>query len=63
MAEGKFVAPLPSLDESRLTFLSEFVKLRESIKSILKPEHYPVEQSIGLQKLYLEVEEQIRRSH
>jgi len=63
MAKGKFVAPLPSLEESRLTFLSEFVNLREPIKSILNPEHYPVEQSAGLQKLHLKVEEQIRRTH
>jgi nicotinate phosphoribosyltransferase len=63
MVEGKFVSPLPSLEESRATCLSELAKLRESIKSILNPEQYPVEQSAGLQKLYHEVEQQIRRSH
>jgi nicotinate phosphoribosyltransferase len=63
MARGKITAPLPSLEESRLTFLSEFAKLPEPIKSIQNPALYPVEQSADLQKLRAHVEQEIGRSH
>jgi nicotinate phosphoribosyltransferase len=62
MAEGKLAAPLPSLEESRLTFLAEFAKLPEPIKAIQNPAHYPVEQSADLQGLAKRVEQQIGRS-
>jgi len=63
MARGKITAPLPSLEENRLTFLSEFAKLPEPIKSIQNPALYPVEQSADLQKLRAHVEQEIGRSH
>lgn len=63
MAEGKVAAPLPSLAESRIAFLSEFAKLPESIKAIQNPAHYPVERSADLQRLAKTVEQQIGRSH
>ena len=62
MTEGKIIAPLPSLEESRAVFLSEFAKLPEPIKAIRNSAHYLVEHSAKLQELCARVEQQISRS-
>jgi nicotinate phosphoribosyltransferase len=62
MTEGKVSAPLPSLEESRSVFSSEFARLPEAIKAIRNPAHYRVEQSDKLQDQCIIVAEQIRRS-
>jgi nicotinate phosphoribosyltransferase len=62
MIEGKVSAPLPSLEESRSVFSSEFARLPEAIKAIRNPAHYRVEQSAKLQDQCIIVAEQIRRS-
>ena len=62
MTGGKITAPLPSLEESRSGFLSEFAKLPEPIKRIPDSENYPVEKSSGLQEHCARVEQQARRS-
>jgi nicotinate phosphoribosyltransferase len=62
MTEGKIIAPLPSLEESRSVFLSEFAKLPEPIKAIRNSAHYLVEHSAKLQELCARVEQQVRRS-
>ena len=51
MAQGKTVAPLPSLEQSRAAFLEEFSRLPEAVKSIRDPEHYSVEFSAALKEL------------
>jgi nicotinate phosphoribosyltransferase len=61
MMEGKITAPLPSLEESRSGFLSEFAKLPEPIKKIRNPENYPVEQSARLQEHCATIQQQISR--
>lgn len=53
--QGK-AASLPSLEESRLTFLEEFRRLPEWVKAIRNPAQYPVEFSAALQKLRADVE-------
>jgi nicotinate phosphoribosyltransferase len=63
MTAGKITAPLPSLEESRAGFLSEFAKLPEPIKRIRNAENYLVEQSSGVQEHRATVEQQISRSH
>jgi nicotinate phosphoribosyltransferase len=63
MTEGKITAPLPSLEESRSGFLSEFAKLPEPIKRIRNSENYLVEHSSGLQEHCATVEQQVSRSH
>jgi nicotinate phosphoribosyltransferase len=62
MTGGKITAPVPSLEESRSGFLSEFAKLPEPIKRIRDSENYPVEKSSGLQEHCARVEQQARRS-
>ena len=50
MTEGKITVPLPSLEEIRSVFLSEFARLPEPIKAIRNPSHYLVEHSARLQE-------------
>jgi nicotinate phosphoribosyltransferase len=61
MTGGKITAPLPSLEESRSGFLSEFTRLPEPIKRLRNPENYLVEQSLKLQEHRATVEQQARR--
>ncbi len=51
MAQGRAVAPLPSLEQSRSGFLQEFASLPETVKSIRNPAHFPVEFSAELKNL------------
>ena len=59
MAQGKILAPLPSLEQSRAAFLEEFGSLPDAIKSILNPEHYSVEFSAALKELRDAVERKV----
>lgn len=61
MTAGKIIVPLPSLEESRSGFLSEFAKLPESIKRIRNSDNYLVEQSSRLRQHCATVEQQISR--
>jgi nicotinate phosphoribosyltransferase len=61
MTEGKITVPLPSLEEIRSVFLSEFAKLPEPIKAIRNPSHYLVEDSVRLQEHCANVEQQVTR--
>jgi nicotinate phosphoribosyltransferase len=61
MMEGRITAPLPSLEESRSGFLSEFAKLPEPITRIRNAENYLVEQSARLQEHCATVQQQISR--
>ena len=61
MTEGKITVPLPSLEEIRSVFLSEFAKLPEPIKAIRNPSHYLVEHSARLQEYCANVEQQVSR--
>ena len=61
MTEGKITVPLPSLQEIRSVFLSEFAKLPEPIKAIRNPSHYLVEHSARLQEHCANVEQQVTR--
>jgi len=51
MAQGKILAPLPSLEHSRATFLDESARLPQAVKAIRNPDNYPVEFSEELKKL------------
>lgn len=51
MAQGKTLAPLPSLDQSRAALLEEFGCLPDAMKSIRNPGHYSVEFSAALKEL------------
>ena len=62
MSEGKVIEPLPSLEESRSFFSSEFARLPEAIKAIRNPTYYRVEHSAKLQNLCAAVGKRIRRS-
>jgi nicotinate phosphoribosyltransferase len=57
MTEGKITVPLPSLEESRSGFLSEFAKLPEPIKRIRNSNNYLVEKSSRLQQHCATVEQ------
>jgi nicotinate phosphoribosyltransferase len=59
MAQGKTLAPLPSLEQSRAAFLEEFSRLPEAVKSIRDPEHFPVEFSAALKELRNAVERKV----
>ena len=61
MTEGKITVPLPSLQEIRSVFLSEFAKLPEPIKAIRNPSRYLVEHSARLQEYCADVEQQVSR--
>ena len=61
MTEGKITVPLPSLQEIRSVFLSEFAKLPEPIKAIRNPSRYLVEHSVRLQEHCANVEQQVTR--
>lgn len=62
MAQGKAVAPLPSLEQSRAVFLEEFGSLPDAIKSMRNPEHYSVEFSGALKELRNAVERKVTRA-
>jgi nicotinate phosphoribosyltransferase len=62
MTAGKITAPLPSLEEIRSVFLSEFARLPEPIKAIRDPAPYLVEHSARLQEHCISVEQQVSRS-
>ena len=59
MAQGKTLAPLPSLKQSRAAFLEEFGSLPDAMKSIRNPEHYSVEFSGALKELRDAVERKV----
>jgi len=59
MAQGKTLAPLPSLEQSRAAFLEEFGSLPDAMKSIRNPEHYSVEFSGALKELRDAVERKV----
>jgi nicotinate phosphoribosyltransferase len=61
MTEGKITVPLPSLEEIRSVFLSEFARLPEPIKAIRNPSHYLVEHSARLREHCANVEQQVTR--
>ena len=61
MTEGKITVPLPSLEEIRSVFLSEFARLPEPIKAIRNPSHYLVEHSARLREHCANVEQQFTR--
>jgi nicotinate phosphoribosyltransferase len=61
MTEGKIMAPLPSLEEIRSVFLSEFARLPEPIKALRNPSRYLVERSASLQAYCADVEQQVTR--
>ena len=62
MTEGKISVPLPSLEEIRSVFLSEFAKLPEPIKAIRNSSRYLVEQSAKLEAHCALVEQQVSRA-
>jgi nicotinate phosphoribosyltransferase len=61
MAQGRLLAPLPSLQASREYFLQEFAKLPIQYKNLENPATYPVQISPALSRLQAEVEAQLRR--
>ncbi len=61
MAGGRVAAPLPTLQESREYFLSQFALLPDSYKSLEDPARYPVDLSPGLQELQARVEREIQK--
>jgi nicotinate phosphoribosyltransferase len=62
MTEGKIIVPLPSLEEIRSVFLSEFAGLPEPIKAIRNSTYYLVEQSAKLEAHCALVEQQVSRA-
>jgi nicotinate phosphoribosyltransferase len=62
MTEGRITVPLPSLEEIRSVFLSEFARLPESIKALRDATRYPVEQSAELEAHCAMVEQQVSRA-
>lgn len=62
MENGKPKKPYPSLKEIRESFLDEFGRLDEAIKSTRNPAYYPVELSPRLQKLKEEIEKQVAQT-
>ncbi len=63
MENGRIASPLPSLEDSRLTFQREFRLLPEPIKAIRNPATYPVEFSPQLANLRQEIVRRIDRTH
>lgn len=61
MREGRVLAPLPSLQESREYFLREFARLPIKYKELRQPPQYPVRLSPGLATVQAAVEARIRR--
>lgn len=61
MRDGRLVAPLPGLKESREFFLQEFARLPIRYKELTQPPQYPVRLSPGLAKVQAEVEARLRR--
>ena len=62
MEHGATIAPLPSLESSRATFLDEFEQLPDSMKAIRNPAHFPVEFSRRLKALREKIEQKIAQS-
>ncbi|HEY7316406.1 MAG TPA: nicotinate phosphoribosyltransferase [Candidatus Binatia bacterium] len=62
MNAGKITGPLPSLEETRSVFLSEFARLPDPIKGIRNAIHHVVEQSTQLAAYCATVEQQVSRS-
>jgi nicotinate phosphoribosyltransferase len=60
MGRGRIIRPLPSLDDSREYFLSQFSLLPEPYKVLRDPSLYPVALSPGLQELQSRVEWQLQ---
>ena len=61
MAGGRLTRPLPTLQESREYFLSQFALLPEPYKAIEEPAPYPVDLRPGLQDLQARVEREIHQ--
>jgi len=61
MEHGAIIAPPPSLESSRSTFLDEFAHLPDFIKAIRNPALYPVEFTQQLKALREKIEKQISR--
>ena len=59
MENGRIREPCPSLEEIRENFLREFSHLDEGMKSIERPQSYPVEFSPRLQELKAECERHV----
>jgi nicotinate phosphoribosyltransferase len=60
MGRGRIIRPLPSLNDSREYFLSQFALLPEPYKALRDPSLYPVALSPGLQELQSRVERQLQ---
>jgi nicotinate phosphoribosyltransferase len=61
MRRGELIRPLPSLNDSRSYFQSQFARLPEPCKALEDPAVYPVELSPGLQDLQSRVEAGLRQ--
>jgi nicotinate phosphoribosyltransferase len=61
MSAGKITVPLPSLEEIRSVFMSEFARLPEAIKAVRNPSQYLVEHSASLQAYCAYVEQRVTR--
>ncbi len=61
MAGGRLTRPLPTLNQSRDFFHSQFALLPEPYKALEDPAPYPVDLSPGLQDLQARVEREIHR--
>jgi nicotinate phosphoribosyltransferase len=61
MQQGQLTSPLPSLQESREYFSSQFALLPEPYKALEEPAHYPVDLSPGLADLQSRVHQEIRQ--
>jgi nicotinate phosphoribosyltransferase len=61
MQAGRISQPLPSLQESREYFFSQFALLPEPYKALTQPALYPVTLSSGLQDLQSRVQQQIQQ--
>ncbi len=59
MENGRIREPCPSLEEIRENFFREFSRLDEAVKSIERPQNYPVEFSPRLQELKAECERHV----
>jgi nicotinate phosphoribosyltransferase len=61
MAGGRITRPLPTLEESRDYFTTQFARLPQAHKVLQDPTPYPVSLSPGLQDLQSRVAQQVRR--
>jgi len=60
MGRGRIIRPLPSLNDSREYFLSQFALLPEPYKALRDPSLYPVSLSPGFRELQSRVEWQLQ---